>query len=112
MTVTDLTCLPDILHGYRLASAGVVGHGQHADGNVLDTPGGDEFFQRFNIHVALERVHRFRVTPFGNNQVDCLCALRLDIGAGRVEMLSAARPWCVGIRYLNGISFSTACLKR
>ena len=39
-----------------------------------------------DIHVALERVLRFGLAAFGNDQVNRVGALRLDIGARGVEM--------------------------
>ncbi len=56
-------------HGHRLAAAGVVGHGHHAEGNLRGPVLVDAVPQFVQVHVALERRLQARLQPFGTDQV-------------------------------------------
>jgi hypothetical protein len=86
VTLTDFMGLADILHRYRLPATGVVGHRDHAQRNIVRTGVSNKLFQRLDIHVALERVFSLRVQTFFDHKIHSAGALRLDIGAGGVEM--------------------------
>ena len=55
-------------------------------GIVVRAAFADEGVQRFEIHVALERVDDRWVAPLLDDQVDRLGAGELDVGPGRVEV--------------------------
>ena len=86
MAVTDFPGLADVFHRNGLSATGVIGDGQHAQGNVFHPALLDEPVQGFDIHVAFEGVFRFRAPPFFNDQVDRVRALGLHVGPGGVEM--------------------------
>ena len=51
-----LSDAPQVLHGNRLASAGVVGDRDHPKGDILRSHFLDEGAQLLNVHVAFERM--------------------------------------------------------
>ena len=76
----------DVLHGDRLAAAGVVGDGEHDERDVLAADLFDQGFERGDIHVAFERVDGAGLAAFGDDEVDGFGADELDVGAGGVEV--------------------------
>ena len=75
-----------ILHRNRLPAAGVVGHRQHHQRNVLAAHALNQLLQRGHIHVAFEGMHRSRLPALGDRQVEGLGARKFDVGARGVEM--------------------------
>ena len=76
----------DVGHGNGLAAAGIVGHGQHDQGNPPGAFGFDQPLQRGHVHVAFEIEPGLRVGGLRNGQVDGARAGELDVGACRVEV--------------------------
>ncbi|CAB4834498.1 unannotated protein [freshwater metagenome] len=71
---------------HRLAATGVVGDGDEHDGDVLRAASEDQFLERDDIHVALERVLELWALALGDHQVDGLSAGELDVRPGGVEV--------------------------
>ncbi len=78
--------LPDILQGDWLPAAGIVGDGDHSEGDILPAHLLDEAAQFLQIHVALEGVPVGRVKGFVDDQVGRVAASGADIGIGGIKM--------------------------
>ncbi len=57
----------DVLHGYGLAAAGVVGHGQHDQGHAFPAYFLDQSFERGYIHIALKGMLHAGLAAFGDD---------------------------------------------
>ena len=86
VAVADLARGADVFHRNRLPAARVIGHGQHAQWNVVHAMLFDEALQLGDIHVALERVLRGGVPTLVDHQVNGGRALGLDVGTRGVEV--------------------------
>lgn len=78
--------LADILHRNRLASAAVVGDGDHHERNAFATDAMDSCFQPIEVHVPLEWEVAMWVVGFFDHQIERLSMLVLNVGPGRVEV--------------------------
>ena len=56
--------LANVFHGDGLASAGVVGHGDHDQRDMIAAHALNQRFERSHVHVALERMRRCRLPSF------------------------------------------------
>ncbi len=86
MPPRDLANLFEIRHRHGLAAARVVGNGHHHQRHILAAALGDQPFERFRVHVALEWELRLRVARLGLQQIDSLRAGEFDVSARGVEM--------------------------
>ena len=82
----DLTNRFDVGERNGLAAAGVIGDGDHDQGDVSRAFGFDQALQRRDIHVAFEGNLKLRVASRGQRQVDGFCAAKLDVGTRSVEV--------------------------
>ena len=74
-----------VLQRHGLTAAGVVGDGHEHRGHV-GGPLRQEGVEAIEVHVPLERVHRGRVEPLRDHEVDGLRSCRLDVGPRGVEV--------------------------
>ena len=79
----------DVRHRHRLPAAGVVRDGQHHQRNFLRAFGGDQLFERRDVHVAFERNTRLGIRGRGKRKIDGPGSRELDIRAGRIEVCVA-----------------------
>jgi hypothetical protein len=86
VSVADLAHGAQVRQRHRLAAPGVVRDRHEHDRHVLAAALADQRVERVDVHVALERVDRRRLTALGDDAVDRLGARELDVGAGRVEV--------------------------
>ena len=86
MLAADRADLAGVFHGDGLSTSGVVGDGKHNQRNAFTTYAGDQRFEGFDVHIALEGMHERRVLALFAQEVDGLGAGELDIGAGGIEM--------------------------
>ena len=86
MTSAQAAYRLDVRHRNRLAAAGVIGNGQHHQGNVRGAFAGNQGFERHHIHVAFEVEPELCVGGLGNGQVDGLRAGELNIGPRGVKV--------------------------
>ena len=76
----------DVRHGDGLAAAGIIGDRQHHEGDLRRTFGGDQGFERGDVHVALEIQPRLRIVRFRDGQIDGARAGEFHVGAGGIEV--------------------------
>ena len=70
---------------HRLAAAGVVGDGDHAEGDAVGLLA-QQRLDAVQVDVPLEGVAGARLAPLGDDQVERLDAAVLQVGAGGVEV--------------------------
>jgi hypothetical protein len=75
-------------HRHRLAAAGVVGHGDHPEGDLLPLAL-QQIFHPVEVDVPLERVERGRLEPLPDDQVAGLGVVPLQQRPGGVEVAVA-----------------------
>ena len=75
-----------VLHRNRLATARIVGDGNHAKGDTLNAGLFNEAPQFVHIHVALEGVCGLWVAGFVNHQVHRFSAARANVAFGGIKM--------------------------
>ena len=80
MALADGAHLADIFHGDGLASAGVVGDGEHDERDALAAYADDQGFECGDIHIALKGMRRGGVLAFFDHQIDGLGSDEFDIG--------------------------------
>ena len=85
VAVADRAHVAQVLHRHRLAAARVV-RDRHEDDRHVGGTLGEQPFERFGVHVALERMQCRRVAALRDRQVECLSPGVLDVGARRVEV--------------------------
>ncbi len=76
----------DVRHRHGLSTAGVIGHGQHDHRDFFRPGVADQFLQRFDVHVAFERIVRVHVQCLGAGQINGLTTEKLYIRASRIKM--------------------------
>src|SRR5258708_2580629 len=82
----DRAHLPDIFHRNRLPSAGIIGYGEHHQRDSLPPNPTNQFLQRSHVHVSLKWMFVAGFASFGNQQIDCFSAYKLDICPRGIEM--------------------------
>ncbi len=75
-----------VFHGDGLAASGVIGDGEHDEGDAVASDAGDGFFEGGYVHVALEWVDEAGLLAFGDDEVESFGADSFDVGAGGVEV--------------------------
>ena len=86
VALADGADLAHVFHGDGLASAGVVGDGEHDQRDALAADALDEGLEGGDVHVAFEGMRRRRVLAFFDDEIDGFGADEFDVGAGGVEV--------------------------
>ena len=86
VALADSADLAHIFHGDGLASAGVVGDGEHDERDAFAADACDEGFERGDVHIAFEGVSRRGKLPFFDDEIDGFGADEFDVGAGGIEV--------------------------
>ena len=86
VALADGADLADIFHGDGLASAGIVGDGEHDERDAFAADAPDEGFEGGDVHVAFEGMSRCGMLPFFDDEIDGFGADEFDVGAGGVEV--------------------------
>ena len=84
--VAELADLAGVFHGDGLASAGVVGDGEHDKRNALGADALDGFGEGGDIHVAFEWMDECGLLAFSDDEVEGFGSGGFDVGASGIEV--------------------------